>query len=97
MSLRESCGVYGVDMATYGELVGAWKGPEEIAEALEADTVNYQPIDDYVRATGMRRDHLCLGCMTGDYPTPMADEMAREMRERLARGERKESRIYEAF
>ncbi|MFQ6053293.1 MAG: amidophosphoribosyltransferase, partial [Candidatus Bathyarchaeia archaeon] len=86
---------YGVDMATYGELIGAWKGPEEIAEELGVDSLNYQPIDDYVRATGMRRDQLCLGCVTGEYPTPMADAMAREMRERLALGEEELGRIYE--
>jgi len=87
---------YGIDMATYGELIGARKGPEEIAEELGADSVNYQPIDDYARATGLGRSQLCLGCVTGEYPTPMADEMAREMRERLARGERERGRIYEA-
>ena len=87
---------YGVDMARYGELIGARKEPEEIAEDLEADSVNYQPIGDYVTATGMRRDQLCLGCVTGEYPTPMADEMAREMRERFALGEGEQGRIYEA-
>lgn len=87
---------YGVDMATFGELIGAQREPEEIASDLEADTVNYQPIGDYVGATGMRRDQLCLGCVTGKYPTPMADEMARMMRERFVIGERENGRIYEA-
>ncbi|RLI09752.1 hypothetical protein DRO42_03520, partial [Candidatus Bathyarchaeota archaeon] len=86
---------YGIDMATYGELIGARMEPEEIAEELGADSVNYQPIEDYVAATGMRRDQLCLGCVTGDYPTPMAKEMARIMREHLARGEKEQGRIYE--
>ena len=86
---------YGVDMSTYGELIGARREPEEIAAELEADTVNYQPIGDYVSATGMRRDQLCLGCVTGEYPTPMADEVAGEMRERFALGEREQGRIYE--
>ena len=86
---------YGVDMATYGELIGAAKEPEEIAAELGADSVSYQPIADYVEATGMRRDQLCLGCITGEYPTPMAEKLAGEMRERLANGEKERGRIYE--
>ncbi|MBS7638579.1 amidophosphoribosyltransferase [Candidatus Bathyarchaeota archaeon] len=86
---------YGVDMATYGELIGARMTPEEIAEELGADSVNYQPIEDYVRATGMKMEDLCLGCVTGEYPTPTANMLAREMRERILRGEKEQGRIYE--
>lgn len=86
---------YGVDMATFGELIGVKKNPEEIAEELGVDSVNYQPIDDYVSATGMERDQLCLGCVTGDYPTPMANQLAKYMWERLVDGEEEKGRIYE--
>lgn len=86
---------YGIDMATYGELIGTWKEPEEIAKEVEADSVNYQPIDHYVRATGMRRNELCLGCVTRRYPTKGADRMSREMWERLLKGETEKGRIYE--
>lgn len=86
---------YGVDMATYGELIGARLTPEEIAEELGADSVNYQPIEDYVRATGMSMEDLCLGCVTGEYPTPNANRLAREARERILRGEKEHGRIYE--
>jgi amidophosphoribosyltransferase len=86
---------YGIDMATYSELIGAWKEPEEVAKEVGADSVNYQPIHDYVRATGMRQDELCLGCITRRYPTPRADKMSREMWERLLRGEAERGRIYE--
>ena len=88
---------YGIDMATYSELIGAWRTPEEIAEEIGADSVNYQPIEDYVKATGLRRDELCLGCVTRRYPTPRADEMAREMWERLQSGEEERGRIYEGW
>ncbi|RJS90474.1 amidophosphoribosyltransferase [Candidatus Bathyarchaeota archaeon] len=88
---------YGIDMATYEELIGARLTPEEIAEELGADSVNYQPIEDFVRATGMRREDLCLGCVTGEYPTPLAQKMADEMRERFLRGEEEKGRIYEVL
>jgi amidophosphoribosyltransferase len=86
---------YGIDMSTYGELIGARLEPEGIAEELGAESVNYLPVEDYVKATGMRMDQLCLGCITGQYPTPMANELAREMTDRLLQGEREKGRIYE--
>jgi amidophosphoribosyltransferase len=82
-------------MSTYGELIGARLEPEGIAEELGAESVNYLPVEDYVKATGMRMDQLCLGCITGQYPTPMANELAREMTDRLLQGEREKGRIYE--
>ena len=86
---------YGVDMATYGELIGARLTAEEIAKELGADSVNYQPIEDLVKATGMPKEELCLGCLTGEYPTPLAQKMAKEMRERFDNGEKETGRIYE--
>jgi amidophosphoribosyltransferase len=59
---------YGIDMSTYKELIGASLDAEGIAEELGADSVNYLSIEEYVKATGLRRDELCLGCVTGEYP-----------------------------
>jgi len=87
---------YGIDMATYGELIGSRYGPDEIAKIIGADTVNYQLLDDFVRATGLKRDELCLGCITGKYPTPLAQKMADEMKEKFERGFKETGRIYEA-
>jgi amidophosphoribosyltransferase len=86
---------YGIDMATYGELIGAAMSPEEIAEEVGADSVNYLSVDEYVRETGMPRSKLCLGCVTGEYPTPLANRLSRGMRERLRRGDAEKGRIYE--
>ena len=93
--IRGPC-FYGIDMATYGELLAARLKPDEIAEELGTDSVNYQPLEDYVRATGMPRDHLCLGCVTAEYPTPMANQTARRIQEQISRGETEKGRIYEA-
>ena len=86
---------YGVDMATYGELIGARLTAEGVAEELGADSVNYQPIEDLIKATGMPREELCLGCLTGEYPTPLAQKMSKEMRRRFDNGEKETGRIYE--
>jgi amidophosphoribosyltransferase len=86
---------YGIDMATYTELIGAWKGPEEIATTIGADSVNYQTIDDYIKGVNMNKEELCFGCVTGKYPTPLAMELAEIMKEQLNRGEKEKGRIYE--
>ncbi len=86
---------YGIDMATYGELIGSRHPPAEIAEIIGADTVNYQSIDGLVRSIGLRKDELCLGCVTGKYPTPLAQKMADEMREKFEKGHKETGRIYE--
>jgi len=86
---------YGVDMATYRELIGSQYDAEEIAEIVGADAVNYQSVDGLVKATGLSRDDLCLGCITGKYPTPMAQKLADEMKERFENGYTEKGRIYE--
>jgi amidophosphoribosyltransferase len=86
---------YGVDMATYRELIGSQHDANEIAEIVGADGVNYQSIDGLVRATGLEKEELCLGCITGKYPTPLAQKLADEMKERFENGYSEKGRIYE--
>ncbi len=86
---------YGIDMATYGQLIGSNHSAEEIAKIIGADAVCYQSIDGLVRATGQTRDQLCLACITGKYPTPMAQKMADEMKEKILKGYQEKGRIYE--
>ena len=87
---------YGIDMASYSQLIGARMTPEEIAMEIGADSVNYLPIEEYVKCTNMNRDQLCLGCITNEYPTPMADTLAKQMWERLKQGGTEKGRIYES-
>ena len=87
---------YGIDMSTYGQLIGSKRSPEEIAKIIGADGVCYQSIDALVKATGQTRDQLCLACITGKYPTPLAQIMADEMKQKFLCGYEEKSRIYEA-
>jgi hypothetical protein len=50
-----------------------------------------------VRATGESHDNLCMACITGKYPTPLAQKMADEMRTRFLNGYTEKGRIYEAI
>jgi len=87
---------YGIDMSTYGQLIGSNHSAEEIAKIIGADAVCYQSIDGLVSATGLSHDQLCLACITGKYPTPLAQKMADEMKQRFLSGYKEKGRIYEA-
>jgi amidophosphoribosyltransferase len=86
---------YGIDMATYGQLIGSKHNPEEIAEIIGADAVCYQSIKNFVKATGFTQDQLCLACVTGKYPTPLAQKIADEMKKRFLEGYGEAGRLYE--
>ncbi|MCS7124354.1 MAG: amidophosphoribosyltransferase [Candidatus Bathyarchaeota archaeon] len=88
---------YGIDMATYGQLIGAKHTPEEIAKIIGADAVCYQSIEGFVRATGFKRDELCLGCLTGEYPTPLAQKIADTVRKQFLEGYEEPGRLYESL
>ena len=60
---------YGVDMATRGELIGAYLEIEEIRKHIDADTLGYLSLEGTVGATGQERDALCAACFTGEYPS----------------------------
>jgi amidophosphoribosyltransferase len=86
---------YGIDMATYGQLIGSKHSAEEIATIIGADAVCYQSIENFVKATGFKRDQLCLACVTGKYPTPLAQRIADEMKKKFLEGYEEKGRLYE--
>ncbi|MDA4129995.1 MAG: amidophosphoribosyltransferase [Thaumarchaeota archaeon] len=88
--------LYGVDMSTYGELIGAKMTPEQISEWMKADSVNYQTIEGLVEAIGLPRESVCTACVTGKYPTPEAQTLADEIREEYMHGKSELGvRVYE--
>ena len=87
--------LYGIDMSTYGQLIGSKHSTEEIAKIIGADAVCYQSIDGLVRATEDSRDSLCMACITGTYPTLLAQEMADGMKKKFLNGYEEKGRIYE--
>ena len=85
---------YGIDMSTYAQLIGSKRSSNEIAKIIGADAVCYQSIDGLVRATGEKQDKLCLACVSGKYPTPFAQKMADDMKEKFSNGYEEKCRIY---
>jgi len=86
---------YGIDMATYGQLIGSKHTSEEIAEIIGADALCYQSIENFVKATGFTKDELCLACVTGKYPTPLAQKIADEVKKKFLEGYEETGRLYE--
>jgi amidophosphoribosyltransferase len=77
---------YGVDMSTYGQLVGARNGPEEVAKIIGADKVYYLSLEKVVESIGQTCDQLCLACANGKYPTPLAQKLADSMKQKFLEG-----------
>jgi amidophosphoribosyltransferase len=84
---------YGIDMATFSELIGFHFDEAGIAREIGADGVFYQPLGDFIEATGMRGKDLCMACVTGNYPTELAQRIADQVRSTVNKEDH--SRIYE--
>ncbi len=69
----------GVDMATYDELVAANFTVEEIRQKTGADSLGYLSLDGLLAATGRDRSEMCLGCLTGSYPSVPAGHEGRAL------------------
>ncbi len=77
---------YGIDMSTVGELFapkflhGQPVSPEieaEMAAKLGADSLRYLPVEAIARAIGFEPNRLCRACITGRYPTPHGQRLAK--------------------
>ena len=69
----------GVDMATYDELIAANYSIDEICKKAGADSLGYLSLEGLVAATGRKREEMCLGCLTGEYPNVPAAHSSRAM------------------
>ncbi len=67
----------GIDMKTREQFIAAGKSVEEIRRVIGADSLGYISIDGLVKAIGLPREDICLGCLTGEYPVPIDGEKIR--------------------
>ncbi|MGN0814040.1 MAG: amidophosphoribosyltransferase [Candidatus Coproplasma sp.] len=61
----------GIDIQTYGQLIGAYKNEDQICESLGADSVRYLTIEQLVSTCKNASVDFCLGCFNGQYPYPL--------------------------
>jgi amidophosphoribosyltransferase len=65
---------YGVDTPSKKELIAANNSVEEIRRYIEADSLAYLSLDGLKKACdGGERNHFCVACYTGAYPTQWVD------------------------
>lgn len=69
---------YGVAMATKEELIAANYSTEEIRKQLDIDSLGYITMEALVKAIGMNKEDLCLGCINEKYPTEIPDNLEAE-------------------
>jgi len=75
---------YGIDISTHGELIAANNKVPEIEKIIGADKLCYQTIDGLVDSIGFDRCKLCMACLTGHYPTPLAQKIADKMKKQTS-------------
>jgi amidophosphoribosyltransferase len=65
--IRHPC-FFGVDMATYPQLIAHRMTIPEIRDHLHVDSLAYLSLEGLMRATGSWDGGFCQGCFTGSYP-----------------------------
>ncbi len=83
---------YGIDMTTLDELFAPEHVPvryrgmpsvqtlKKMAIDLDVDSLRYLDVPDLGSSIGCETDTLCLGCVTGKYPTTWGNRLMREAR-----------------
>ncbi len=68
---------FGIDMSTREQLIASEKRIDEICKSIHADSLGYTPIDGIIEALRIKKENLCLGCVTGEYPISIPNEKHR--------------------
>ena len=66
---------YGIDTPTRSELIASSHSLEEIRKHLGVDTLGYLSLDGMLRAAGGAPAEFCHACFSGEYPTPVPDDV----------------------
>lgn len=98
---------YGIDMSTVGELLlpqyekelnpedTSQKILDKITNDIGADSLIYQTIPGLVKSIGLPKENLCMGCLTGKYPTPCGRAMYCKALKNFKEGKKGKKRCYE--
>ncbi|HEU4828819.1 MAG TPA: amidophosphoribosyltransferase, partial [Gemmatimonadales bacterium] len=71
---------YGIDTPTREELIGATHSVEEIRQYLGVDSLGYLSLEGMLAAAGQSPgspERFCHACFSGDYPTPIPEELVK--------------------
>jgi amidophosphoribosyltransferase len=70
----------GIDFKDRKQLIAADATVEQIRDYLGADSLAYISQEGLVDAIDKRKQDLCMGCLTGEYPVPIEGEKVRFQR-----------------
>ena len=59
---------FGVEVPPEDELIARHLTDEEVAAVVGADSFHWLSLNGLIKAIGLPREMLCLGCFTGEYP-----------------------------
>lgn len=74
---------YGVAMATKEELIANHYTIEEIRQKIGADTLGYISTEGLIEAVGFDENDICSGCINGEYPTEIPEDLEPESYNKL--------------
>ncbi len=74
--IRSPC-YFGIDMKTREQFAATGRTIEEIGKMITADSLGYISVEGLVDSIGHPASDLCLGCLTEEYPLPVAGEKVR--------------------
>ena len=67
---------YGIDTPDRGELLAAVRTPEEIAEYLDVDSIEFLSLEHLENAIAAPGAGFCTACLTGRYPVAIPVELS---------------------
>lgn len=76
---------YGIDFPSRTELMAANNSMEEILTFIGADSLGYLSLEEMIAATGLPANEFCTACYTGNYPSPIDDQLDKYGMERRHR------------
>ncbi len=71
---------YGINMPTYTELTAHNNSIDEIRKKAGCDSLVYMDLKGLLKAIGMPKTSLCLGCLTDRYPTKTGNDLAKKIK-----------------
>lgn len=66
---------YGIAMATKKELIASDMKVKEIERILGVDSLGYLSLESLVKCIGIKKNELCTGCLTCEYPTALPENI----------------------
>jgi amidophosphoribosyltransferase len=76
---------YGIDTPDENLLIANNRSNEEIRKEMGCKGVHYISHDGLIRGLDIRKEELCMACLTKDYPTDVAEAVQRVKHRRIER------------